>query len=277
MSSFLDKFIADTYHGVLHSDADISVSGLSEIFDGDGNQSSLSLGRVNNGARITGTLQATNATIDQVLTAGTVNTDNLGVSRLNALEINALSLSANSIITQNLKAGNVTYPTSLTDISLFSLLYPVGSIYLNVLDVNPGSYFTGTTWIKQSEGRFLVGAGIGYDQNGVGRGFGVGTNNGEYYHQLTENEIPSHTHKGKTVVSYEDGTGTASFDTLLNQQVVRHQDDGHTSGVPTIGGTGVNQQFGRNDGEVILNATGGNAVHNITPPSFGVFVWQRTS
>jgi hypothetical protein len=277
MSSFLDKFIADTYHGVLHSDVNISASGLSEIFDGDGNQSSLSLGRINNGAKITGTLQATNATIDQTLDAATVNASNLGVSRLNALDINTLSLSANSIVTQNLKAGNVTYPISLTDITLFGLLYPVGSIYLNVVDVNPGTYFSGTTWIKASEGRFLVGAGVGYDENGLSRGFGVGLNNGEYYHALTPNEMPSHTHTGKTVASYEDGTGTASFNTLLNQQVIRHQDDGHTSGVPTLGGTGVNSQFGRNDGEVILNATGGNAAHNVTPPSFGVFVWQRTA
>lgn len=41
--------------------------------------------------------------------------------------------------------------------TLLNLIYPVGSIYMSVNNVNPGTYLTGTTWVAWGAGRVPVG------------------------------------------------------------------------------------------------------------------------
>ena len=53
------------------------------------------------------------------------------------------------------------------------MIYPVGSIYLSVNNVNPSTIFGGT-WVQVSEGRALFGAGqitTTYDVNGTSTDF----------------------------------------------------------------------------------------------------------
>lgn len=68
-------------------------------------------------------------------------------------------------------------------------LYPVGSIYMNVNNVDPAAIFGGT-WERMPAGRMLVNSGDGFNLNEVG---------GEKEHRLTEDELASHSHGGGEV------------------------------------------------------------------------------
>lgn len=66
---------------------------------------------------------------------------------------------------------------------LLDLVYPVGSIYMNVNNINPQSVFGGS-WEKV-EGKFLLGSSATYL---------LGTQGGEASHTLTLSEMPKHNH-----------------------------------------------------------------------------------
>lgn len=137
--------------------------------------------------------------------------------------------------------------------NIIDYLYPVGAVYIDTLDVNPQTRFVGTTWGKISEGIFLAGVGTGTDVNGVNKTILPGSNVGEYQHTLTTNEIPSHSHRVR------NGTGGENTDTLRDGNGFSGMDD-------TL-------EYGSYNN--IIEATGGSSPHNITPPSFGVYIWKR--
>ena len=45
--------------------------------------------------------------------------------------------------------------------SLVNLVYPIGAVYISVNSADPGTIWTGTTWVAFGEGRTLVGQGQG--------------------------------------------------------------------------------------------------------------------
>lgn len=67
-------------------------------------------------------------------------------------------------------------------------VYPIGSIYISINDTNPATLFGGT-WQQFGKGRTLVGV----DENDNDFNI-VQKTGGEKTHQLTINELPSHTH-----------------------------------------------------------------------------------
>lgn len=71
-------------------------------------------------------------------------------------------------------------------------LYPVGSIYMNVNNVDPAAIFGGT-WERMPAGRMLVNSGDGFNLNEVG---------GEKEHRLAEDELPNHQHNLNTNISF---------------------------------------------------------------------------
>lgn len=230
MSSLSDTYIADTFNGLLHSGGQpLPEAGLAPMYDGLGNESSLSLGRSCNGAKICG------------------------------------PLTVGSLIDES-------YDENAELTAILNRFFPVNSVYFTAVDVNP-SYTMGGTWIRVSEGKFLVGVGNGLDGNSNGKSFAAGENWGEYTHTLTEAEIPPHSHTGRSIVVGSNGTQDPSmvFDTIANISVLKHEGDAHTSDNKPAG------YVGRADGELIINNTGGGATHNTTPPSFGLYVWKRTA
>lgn len=79
--------------------------------------------------------------------------------------------------------ANVTIP----QVSILQA-YPVGSIYLSVVETNPAELFGGT-W-EAMPGRVLIGAGVSdFDINYV-----AGTKGGSRARTLTSSNIPKHTH-----------------------------------------------------------------------------------
>ena len=122
------------------------------------------------------------------------------------------------------------------------MVYPVGSIYISVSDINPNELFGFGTW-EQIKDVFLLSAGDVYAAGVVG---------GEAEHILTEDEMPSHTHDYKRHAFNRNDT-----DPDLGEDV-----------------------YGANNKTLearmgITEATGGSQPHNNMPPYLAVYVWKR--
>ena len=76
------------------------------------------------------------------------------------------------------------YTSSLLVADLLNKVYPVGSIYMSVVNVSPAS-FLGGTWQAIEQGRMLMAAGSSWQ---------AGTTGGAAYHALTVQEMPAHDH-----------------------------------------------------------------------------------
>ncbi|MBR2160366.1 MAG: hypothetical protein IJ938_03530 [Clostridia bacterium] len=163
-------------------------------------------------------------------------------------------------------------------------IYPVGSIYLSVNDVNPSTLFGGT-W-QQIKDKFLLACGDTYNNGATG---GSATNT------LAVNQLPSHTH------TYDKATTTASHTLTVNEI------PSHNHGVPTYGfskaagseaGAGVTDNPSLIQAYVDTKAVGGGQGHshnissftatnsggtgsgasiNNMPPYLAVNVWVRTA
>ena len=110
---------------------------------------------------------------------------------------------------------------------LFSLIYPVGSIYMSTNTENPSIYFGGT-WVAWGSGRVPVGVNTN-DSNFSS----VEKTGGESSHALTTTEVASHTH---TVGAHDHGftpSGTLSTDNHKHVNVgLRHNQTGYDYEIP---------------------------------------------
>jgi hypothetical protein len=158
------------------------------------------------------------------------------------------TLSADTMKTTTLSADNIKIgPNNIID-----KIYPVNSIVFNT-GVNPSTYLENTTWEQVAQGKFIVGEGTGVDQNSQSRTFSVGNNLGEYTHTLTVSEMPSHSH------DVRNGSGGSSTNPLADSK----------------GFSGMNRNGNIGSFAQIIRPVGGSQAHNITSPSFGLFIWQR--
>ena len=126
------------------------------------------------------------------------------------------------------------------------LIYPIGSIYLSLNDINPNKMFGGT-W-ERIKGKTLGGV----DESDTDFKTSKLTG-GEKTHKLTIAEMPSHTHDCKT---YGNG------------------------GVSTKGGGlwGVTDAYGEATNQYpSIYKTGGDQAHNNMQPYYTCFIWYRTA
>lgn len=135
--------------------------------------------------------------------------------------------------------------------------YPVGAIYLSVIDANPAALFGGT-WERISQGRFLIGAGANaanttdyWGSYAAGaENFPAGEMGGEVTHTLTVDEMPSHTHPERLEWSNAKAWGLTGTGQDANAVV----DQGSST-----------------------EATGGGKPHNNMPPYLVCYMWRRVS
>lgn len=135
---------------------------------------------------------------------------------------------------------NVNGEISVYGQSIGLYLYPVGSIYISVNDVDPATLFGGV-W-ERIQGKFLL-------SGGGSSGYDIGAEGGEATHKLTVEELPRHTHPQR---------GAAA-----NQRVPT----GDSGIFPFYEESGVYKQ--------ITGNTGGDKPHNNMPPYLAVNVWYR--
>ena len=125
------------------------------------------------------------------------------------------------------------------------LLYPIGSIYMNIQDTNPSVFFGGT-WERIAKGRTLVGV----DENDPMFNESLLTG-GEKTHELSVEEMPKHAH---TTQPYAATAGGGSVnDTYVS------------------GGTGTPQYYG------LSGETGDGKAHNNMPPFLTCYIFVRTA
>jgi hypothetical protein len=227
-----------TYTSLLHANGiPLPVAGQEDIYDGNGNKSSLKLGRACNGATVCGTLSAT-------------------------------TLAGN-----NLNVNTKLVPGQINILELVKVLYPIGAVIYTAGNVNPGtrSDWVGTTWIQISQGRFVAGIGTGTDSRTEVKTLTAGNNAGEYNHVMTVDEMPIHGHRPRMrfMSGGDDNSGSTGFMGTSNRSLrdvnLFGDDLPPTNRTPTAQPT------------LEITSTGGSQPHNNLPPSFGLYVWQRTA
>lgn len=169
---------------------------------------------------------------------GAVSSENLAPGA-----VTAGKLAAGAVTAQKLESGAVT-AEKLSQNALLRI-YPVGSVYLSVLETSPAELFGGT-W-ERLENRFLLGAGSGY---------GAGSTGGEAAHTLTAEEMPSHNH----------------IDHKSARLAVWDSDAGITNVAKGSYGDSLLQFLSYGIG---LNVAGGDQPHNNMPPYLAVYMWKR--
>ena len=146
--------------------------------------------------------------------------------------------------------------------------YPIGAIYMSVVETDPGTLFGGT-WEALPPGRVLLAQG----QSDWGTNYAPGSTGGEATHQLSIEEMPNHKHSGST-----NTTGN-------HAHVLDMTDDesGNDRNRPTVGythdavGDYTTSYAGNHSHSLTINSTGGNKAHNNMPPFIAVYIWKRVS
>ena len=183
---------------------------------------------------------------------------------------------------------------------IFNAIYPVGSIYMSVNNVNPGTLFGGT-WLAWGDGRVPVGV----DQSAEAiRDVDFASSEltgGEKNHALTTSELPAHKH----VIPALSGTATEkTLEGWIGNIVVESQTSFKMTGggictprTITSGGVSAGGQSSSSDKEgrsdfFDVNAThdhtvtttksntentGSGAAHNNMPPYITCYMWKRVA
>lgn len=130
--------------------------------------------------------------------------------------------------------------------------YPVGSIYLSVIDTNPSIWFDGT-WELIAKGCTLVG--VNTDDADFNEAKKIG---GEKKHKLTESEMAKHRH----YMSVYSPNWT-------DEQVV----ESNNAQWGSWGKKGVRYAYFADN----KCFTGGDQPHNNMPPYFTCYIWCRVA
>ena len=171
--------------------------------------------------------------------------------------------------------------------SLLDLIYPIGSIYMNVNDTCP-SLFLGGVW-ERIQDRFLLCSGSSY---------GSGTIGGSATKTLSVNNLPSHNHSVTDAGGYTHTRGTMNITGKgIQTRVMADSPYGEESGAicnrvnrgDMFGSGGIDSYSASFDaskswtGETSSNgshshtigSTGSGTAFDIMPPYLAVFVWKR--
>lgn len=133
---------------------------------------------------------------------------------------------------------------------LINLIYPVGSIYLSIKNVNPGTYLPDTKWVSWGSGRVPVGVSSSDTNFNT-----VEKTGGESTHKLTIDELASHNH------SREQEGRNLMWD---------------VQGLPELGGLSSGSNVMACWNRLTTN-TGGDKPHNNLQPYITCYMWKRTA
>ena len=171
-------------------------------------------------------------------------------------------------------------------------IYPVGSIYMSVNNIDPSVVFGGT-W-QQIKDKFLLASGDTYENGATG---------GEATHTLTVSEIPSHNH------GYDKATTADGHALTVNELPAHHHsmnafqlsdvpytyhirlenqstgiyfnnyeyNDPNSPGQTFDTGSGAAHSHTVSSTDATTTNWGGSREHNNMPPYLAVNVWVRTA
>lgn len=140
--------------------------------------------------------------------------------------------------------------------SFLNLVYPIGSIYMNIGDTNPFELFGIGEW-ERIEDTFLLAAGNSYN---------LGSEGGEASHTLVNSELPE---TNGVIVMHQAATGTNIAGVggcFTGSSVVQ--------GKYRQGGTLLDADAS-SIGKINYTNGGKNKAHNNMPPYLAVSIWKR--
>jgi len=159
--------------------------------------------------------------------------DNANIKCLTSKD-NKFSLDSDgNLIVNSLTANTVNIQ------NFFDAMYPIGSIYITINDINPSTLFGGT-W-EQIKDKFLLGSGDNYP---------IGTSGGEAMHILTNDEMPKHNH---IIPNHNPGGNNGAYPVMNSKGWVSTPPSQYTA------------------------TAGANKPHNNMPPYLSVSIWKRLS
>lgn len=132
---------------------------------------------------------------------------------------------------------------------IVDMIYPVGSIFMSIVNTNPQTYLGGT-WVAWGTGRVPVG--VDTNQSSFNS---VEKTGGENSHTLTINEMPSHAH----YTSNYHGGGKTQNNATTNAGV--HGD----------------QNYWNFYNAGLSNYVGSGWAHNNLQPYITCYMWKRTA
>ena len=167
----------------------------------------------------------------------------------------------------------------ISSASIVDMVYPVGSIYMSTASTNPGTLFPGTTWEAYAQGRVLIGAGTGTDSRSEKKTFTAGSTGGEYKHQLTVGEMPTHSH---TVSGSTNTTGSHSHTIRCYSGPNRGQDmiyESLRNAQDEYGNFNWINSAGNHSHTITATASnsGNSAAHSLMQPFIVAYIWRRTA
>ena len=145
--------------------------------------------------------------------------------------------------------------------------HPVGSYYWSNDSTSPATLFGGT-WEALPAGYTLIAQGSGSDRFGNFT-YTAGKKYGERKHQLTTDELASHSHGQNTNGNGTDGW-KGSYGPMVSQGATNGSVDGYSVYASGYGWTLKQIQ-------VMTDRSGANASHNNIQPSIGAYGWKRTA
>ena len=157
-------------------------------------------------------------------------------------------------------AINTLHDTIKTEMQTAMLaLFPVGTILETTNSANPSTYIGGT-WEQLPGGYSLISAGdysekhtVNGTENTYSQTYEAGKTYGEMLHQLTVDELASHSHQQYVTANPDSGT--------YNTRLDYNKDEQNLSIFP----------------QVLTGDTGGNLPHNNMPPVYGTYLFKRIS
>ena len=159
---------------------------------------------------------------------------------------------------QNIKVGDGVTPWNSLQYMFKSCPYEVGDILVTMNATDPAVRWPGTQWEVFAPGRVLIGAGTGQDSRGESKTFEIGETGGEYQHQLTTGELPSHRHEFSRPQWFNPNIDSSPVGT--SSQTIY----GYTSGTT--------RQYA-----AVTYYVGGDNVHNNQQPFVTVLYYRRIS
>lgn len=133
--------------------------------------------------------------------------------------------------------------------AIFSLVYPVGSLYWSSQSVDPATLFGGS-W-KRIKDKFILAAGDSYAAGNIG---------GEANHTLTTEEMPRHNHEYTF-----DQNDSYNWHIGLNQGGAEPQNSAIAQGPQGRSFT------------MRIQYAGGSRAHNNMPPYITYYCWERVA
>ena len=185
-----------------------------------------------------------------------------------------VDFATNDVAKAGTDAKTIVTPAALAAVlaafktQVISDAHPVVEIWETTTSDDPNKLWPGTTWVKMDAGRVLVSAGT-YTENGTTYTYNLGDKGGEAKHQITTDELASHSHGASCSTD-----GNHSHGYWYNDG-----GDGHSSYNGTASWDALNQTTtnGAHSHTIYIASTGGNVSHENRPPYQVINRWKRTA